>query len=80
MSIALRWIGGENRFVAGVPATDITVETEAEAVALCAGGLYERASVAQFDEQEDRARTEARYLAGKQARGSGAVSEESHDG
>jgi len=42
MGIALRWIGGPGQFVAGVPAADHEVETEQEAAALVAGGLYER--------------------------------------
>ena len=39
--IALKWIGAEGQFVAGIPAADHQVETEAEAAALVAGGLYE---------------------------------------
>ena len=44
--IALKWIGAEGQFVAGIPAADHQVETEAEAAALVAGGLYEVAKAA----------------------------------
>lgn len=44
MGIALRFVGRPGQFVAGVPAGDIEVETQAEADELIAGGLYEAAA------------------------------------
>lgn len=43
MGIALRFVGQPGQFVAGVPAGDLEVETQAEADELIAGGLYELA-------------------------------------
>ena len=82
MGIALRWIGGPGQFVAGVPAADHEVETEDEAAALTAGGLYERAE----DGEQASAATGAEgatapnQQTSRGSRARGEVSEEQHDG